>query len=95
MELSSVKTGYAPPTARNGVVQLASYPDCTQPYSGRQRSSSVFVVGLPSPSPDDERIFLRSDSKAAIAYARETRLRLHHLAASQLCHDAMVEFFGE
>lgn len=95
MELSSVKTGYAPPTRQNGVVQLSSHPDCFQPYTGRQRSSSVFVVGLPSPSPDDERIFLRKDSKEAIVYARQTGLRLHHLAASELCHDAMVEFFGE
>jgi hypothetical protein len=55
----------------------------------------VFVVGLPSPSPDDERIFLRSDSKEAIAYARQTGLRLHHLPTSQLCHTAMTEFFGE
>ena len=94
MELSSVKTGYAPPRVQNGVVQLASHPDCTQPYTGRERSSSVFVVGLPSPSPDDERIFLRKDSKDAIAYARQTGLRLHHLATSQLCHDAMVGFFG-
>lgn len=95
MELASVKTGYAPPVGQNGVVQLSSYPDCSQPYTGKQRSQSVFVVGLPSPSPGDERIFLRKQSKDAIAYARQTGQRLHHLAATQLCHQAMTEFFGE
>lgn len=95
MSLAGVKTGYAPPRGRNGVVELANYPDCFQPYTGRQRTASVFVVGLPSPSPDHERIFLRKDSKDAIAYARENKLRLHHLAANTLCHEAMVAFFGE
>jgi hypothetical protein len=95
MDSTGARTGYSVPVGRNGVTELAQYPDDFQPYTGRQRHTSVFVVGLPSPSPDDERIFLRSDSKEAIAYARQTGLRLHHLPTSQLCHTAMTEFFGE
>lgn len=95
MNLGGVKTGYAPKVGRNGVIELANYPDCFQPYTGRQRRESVFVVGLPSPSPGHERIFLRKESKEAIAYAKESDQRLHHILTNMLCHDAMLAFFGE
>jgi hypothetical protein len=92
---SGAKTGYSVPVGRNGVTELSQYPGDFQPYTGKQRHTSVFVVGLPSPEPGHERIFLRKNSKEAIAYARETGQRLHHLPASQLPHQAMVDLFGE
>lgn len=72
---------------------LAQYPDCMIPYNGARRQDSVFVVGLPS-TPEEERIFLRADRKAAIAYANETGLHLHPLPALALCQQAMEALFG-
>jgi hypothetical protein len=93
-DTTGIRTGYTPAAGRNGVIELANYPENFTPYNGKQRQASVFVIGLPS-EPDDERIFLRSDSTAAIAYAREKRLRLHHLPARELCEEAMLALFGE
>lgn len=88
------KTGFGVKVGTNGVTELASYEGCFQPYNGKRRGDSVYVVGLPS-EPDDERIFLRQQADDAIAYAKEKRLRLHHLPTRQLCHQAMVDTFGE
>jgi hypothetical protein len=52
----------------------------------------VFVVGL---GKETERLFIRRDNKAAIAYARETKERLMQLHSTQLCYDAVAELFGE
>jgi len=52
----------------------------------------VFVVGLGT---DAERLFIRRDNKAAIAYAKETKERLMQLHSTQLCYEAVAVLFGE
>lgn len=90
---NGVRTGYTPSPGPNGIIELANYPGNFDAYYGASRGSSVYVVGLPS-SPEEERIFLRADVEDAMAYARQSGLRLHHLAATSLCSDAMVDVFG-
>lgn len=72
--------------------ELASHPDCFRPYSGRRRAETLFVVGLAEPG---EKVFLRSDNKAAIRYAKETKLRLLQVHSTQLCYEAVAGLFGE
>lgn len=52
----------------------------------------MYVVGIGT---ELERIFRRKDSAAAIAYSKETGGRLNHFNANNLCHAAMLDFFGE
>ena len=89
--LALLRSGYAPKAGTNGVYELFAAPGCFEPYNGLSRRESVFVVGI---NTDDERIFPRSDSRDAKAYARETGARFHHLPANQLCATVMTELFG-
>lgn len=52
----------------------------------------MYVVGLET---DDEKLFTRKDSKAAIAYAKQTKGRLLQLHVTQVCYEAAAELFGE
>lgn len=81
-----------PAAGQNGVYELRSHPDCFRPYSGRRRAESLFVVGL---GEEGERLFERRDNKAAIAYAKTTKLRLIQLHTTQVCYAAVAELFGE
>ena len=89
---SLFKSGYQPQAGPNGVYEMFSHPGCWQPYNGKQRTASVYVVGL---NTEYERVFVRKDNKDAIRYAKETDGVLHHLLANTLCHMAMEDFFGE
>lgn len=85
------RVGYTAKPGRNGVYELASAPECFQPYEGDHRNESVFVVGLGTES---EQIFLRAARTQAIEYAQAYRLELHHLPAHNLCHYSMETFFA-
>jgi hypothetical protein len=50
------------------------------------------VVGLGT---DAEKLFVRKDSKLAIAYAKETKERLIQLHVTQVCNAAVAELFDE
>lgn len=50
------------------------------------------MVGLGT---ETESLFIRKDSKAAIACAKETKGRLMQLHSTQLCYEAVAELFGE
>lgn len=89
---SGVRTGLTPAAGTNGVYQMWHAQECFTPYNGPSRNQSVYVVGLMEG--EGERIFLRADAKAAIVYAREQGLSLHHLPAQNLCSDVMSVFFG-
>lgn len=73
-----------------GMFTLAN-GDCSTPYTGMYRSASVYVVDIGG---DYERLFTRADATAAVAYAKETKTRITHVSAHQLCHDTMIELFG-
>lgn len=88
-----MKTGYTPAPGRNGVYELPTHPGDFVAYNGKQRTGSVYVVGLEDA--DLLRLFPRSDAKLAVKYAKEHKLRLHHLPARALPHAAMVDLFGE
>lgn len=72
--------------------KLRSHPGCFRPYSGRRRAETLFVVGL---GEEGERLFERKNNKAAIAYAKETKLRLVQLHVTQVCFEAVADLFGE
>jgi len=73
-----------------GVIALQSMPECTDPYSGPFRRTTVFVVGYGT---EREQLFKRSDRNQAIAFARETRSTFDQVPAGQLCHDAVETLF--
>jgi hypothetical protein len=81
-----------PAAGQNGVFELRDYPGCFRPYSGRRRAESLFVVGL---GEEGERLFERKQNKVAIAYAKETKLRLTQLHVTQVCFEAVADLFGE
>lgn len=71
----------------NGKVLLASYPDCTETYSGEKNRQAVYVAGRGDPSL--ERLFLRKDVRAAGDYARSIRKPLVAYPAGALCAEAV------
>lgn len=81
-----------PSAGTNGVYELRDYPDCFRPYSGRRRAETIFVVGL---GEEGERMFERKNNKQAIAYAKETKLRLAQFHTTQICYAAIADLFGE
>ena len=89
--MAGVRTGYTSAAGQNGVYVLHAAPECHDAYDGVERFASVLVVGL---GVEGEQIFRRTDSKTAIAYAKETQLRLEVLSAHALCGAVMTEFFG-
>ena len=72
--------------------ELQSHPGCFQPYSGRRRAETVFVVGLGT---EHEQIFQRKDNRAAIAHAKTTKGQLAQIHVTQICYEAAAELFGE
>ena len=81
-----------PSPGPNSVYELQAHPGCFRPYSGRRRAEAVYVIGL---GKETERVFARSESKAAIAYAKQTKERLMQIHSTQLCYEAVAELFGE
>lgn len=88
----NVRTGLNPRAGTNGVYEMWHARGCFTPYNGAFRNKSVYVVGLMEG--ELEKIFDRSDAKAAVVYAQDNRLSLHHLPAQNLCTDVMSVFFG-
>lgn len=74
-----------------GTIMLASMPDCTAPYQGAFRKSTVFVVGYGT---EHEQLFKRSDRAAAIAAARATKSSLDQVIAGTLCAEAVDALFA-
>jgi hypothetical protein len=75
----------------SGMYDLESLGTCDEPYSGVYRSASIYVVGHGT---DKEMVFARSDATAAVEYAKEHKLKIGHIPARQVCHEAMIAFFG-
>ena len=70
---------------------LAASNGCNEPYHGEFKRANVYVIGQLT---DGERIFRRSASKEATAYARQHDLSIRGYLASNLPHDVMTAFFG-
>lgn len=81
-----------PSPGPNGVYELQGFEGDFQPYSGPRRAESVYVVGL---GDDGERLFRRDQNRDAIAYAKQSKLRLVQLHVTQICYRAAAELFGE
>ena len=73
-----------------GTIMLQAMPECTEPYSGAFRKSTVFVVGYGT---KNEQVFKRADRNAAIAAARASKATLDQVIAGQLCSDAVEALF--
>jgi hypothetical protein len=69
------------------MVQLASYPDCTDRYQGDNVRFAVYIAGRGDASL--ERLFLRKDVKEAGNYARSIRKSLVAYPAGALCAEAV------
>jgi hypothetical protein len=90
--VSAFGTHQSQPTITDqGMIVLASAPECEQPYSGVFRSASVYVVGLGT---DAETVYLRADRERAVRDAKQRRATFDHLPAKQLCDDKMRELLG-
>lgn len=78
----------------NGVYQLASYPDCSTPYSGADAHETlVYVVGFGT---EHERLFRRSQKAEYVAYYNSFngKISLWHDYADRFCATAMRELLA-
>lgn len=63
------------------------------PYHGRWTGTHVHVAGQGT---EHERIFLKSNRKIGVAYAREHGVSITRLInVTRLCHDTVIGFLGE
>ncbi|MCD6056471.1 MAG: hypothetical protein K0Q89_1 [Thermomicrobiales bacterium] len=80
-----------------GLYDLARSPGCKEPYHGSFPTAVIYVVALGT---EDEQLFTRGQRNDATRRARTgrasdgSRLTLDSIAASNLCHDAVVELLG-
>lgn len=77
----------------NGVYQLATYPDCSDPYIGTERKEWVYVVGYRT---EHERLFKRSDKGAMVTYFNSFKgeVEMFHDLSAEFCQQAMMELLG-
>jgi hypothetical protein len=73
-----------------GTIMLQAAPECTEPYDGAFRKSTVFIVGYGT---EHEQMFKRADRTLAISAARATNTTLDQVVAGQLCTDAVEALF--
>lgn len=69
----------------NNVYELQSHPGNFQPYTGRRRADSVYIVGLGT---EHEQLFTRARSRDAIKTARELKVGVIQVPATQICGPA-------
>lgn len=79
-----------PSPDESGTIMLSSMPECTEPYTGPFRKTTVFIVGYGT---EHEQLFTRANRGPAIAAARATRSTLDQVVASELCTDAVESLF--
>lgn len=66
--------------------------DCA-PYHGRWTGTHVHVAGQGT---EHEQMFLKSNRKIGVAYAREHGVDITRLVnVTRLCHDTVLAFLGE
>lgn len=66
--------------------------DCA-PYSGRWTGTHVHIVGQ---NTAQERIFMKSARRDAVAYARANNLGVTRMVnVTRICHDQVVALLGE
>jgi hypothetical protein len=80
-----------PSEGDDGLVVLRADPDCTEPYSGRFRQATVFIVGYDT---DDEQIFTRGQRTEALQLARTRNLTFDQVVARSCCHHLMESLLG-
>ena len=76
----------------NGLLPLASYPDCTERYHGQFIGAQLFVVGRGVAA--KEKLFLKGQFKEAAAYMRQNRTTIDRIRAVDLCHESVVQLLG-
>lgn len=75
-----------------GMYDLASYPDCTEPYSGSDGRRGIFIVARGRP---EERLFVDADAVAAANYAKEVNAPFVRVPARSLCDTAVRDLLAE
>jgi hypothetical protein len=80
----------------HGLLPLAQFTPCSDPYHGQFTGASVFVVARGT---DKERLFRKLQADDATRYAMTQgtpgeALTIDHLHSTSLCHEAMVELLG-
>lgn len=93
-QMNVISDSPLPRVGGDGVVPLASYPDCTQPHAGKHRNQVIYIVGWKT---EHERLFPHSEAKAAIIYRNsiDRTLQLAPVQGNQLCNRAVIDLYGE
>ena len=92
----------APPTIAldrpliNGMYQLATYPDCSAPYSGEDADTTlVYVLGFGT---EHERLFKRTQKSEYVAYynsfSKSGGISLWYDFANRFCDQAMRDLLA-
>lgn len=80
----------ATPNAQ-GLIPMATYPDCTERYDGAFTGASVFVAGLGT---EQEQIFVRGQRVEAMRYANSNKITLDQVHSTSLCGEAVKKVLG-
>lgn len=74
-----------------GMYDLYVAPGCSEPYHGAFAVATVYIAGRGTAV---EKSFTRSQWNDANDYARRNDVGIVHVAASNLCHETMVDLLG-
>lgn len=78
-----------------GLYTLQGHEDCTTPYVGPYKASTIYIVGYTT---EHERLFRRSDRNRALQYQTEaspgTRLSILMAPATMLCSSAVEALYA-
>lgn len=83
--------GDQPALNMDGMLPLAEYPDCTEPYLGENRSETWYIVAWGEAG--RERLFPSTKAHRALAYAQSfnPNYKVFPVLAHQLCRQAVED----
>lgn len=79
----------------DGMVQLAAYPDCHEPYNDLDhRAETLYVAGWGT---ENEKVFIASRARRGSGYSKSfnPELLMVPVLAVQLCRQAVLDAYAE